>query len=128
MLLLDKLAERQIEQHIETTDCGANTHAGQALDLTVDMHVPSQVRALYRVLKQSGFVPAEVAMHNEIRSLNQLLSCVTCEQERGRAVRRLQVLELQLELKGRGVTTRPLGEYQQQLIQRMDDTTLGNEK
>lgn len=120
MLLLDKLAEHQIERHIEATDCGANTHAGQALDLTVDAHVPPQVRALYRVLKQSGFVPAEVALHNEIKSLNQLLSCVTCEQEQGRAARRLQALELQLELKGRGMTVRPTDEYQQRLVQRMD--------
>ena len=121
MLLLDKLAERQIEQHIENTDCTANALVGQALDLTVDMHVPSQVRALYRILKQSGFVPAEVALHNEIKSLNQLLSCVTCGQERGRAARRLQALELQLELRGRGITPRPVGEYQQQLLQRMDE-------
>lgn len=128
MLLLDKLAERQIEQHIETADCGANTYARQALDLTVDMHVPSQVRALYRVLKQSGFVPEEVALHNQIKSLNQLLSCVTCEQERGRAARRLQALELQLELKGRGISARPVGEYQQQLMQRMEDTSQGNEQ
>ena len=119
MLLLDKLAERQIDQHIKNTDCAANTHTGQVLDLTVDMHVPPQVRGLYRVLKQSGFVPTEVALRSEIKSLNQLLSCVTSEQERGWAARRLQALNLQLEIKGRVIS--PGGEYQQQLMQRMND-------
>lgn len=128
MYLLDQLAEQNITRHLEQDDPSQNTFCGQVLDLTVDAHVPTEVRALYRVLKQSGFVPAEVALHNEMKSLNQLLSCVTCEQERGRAARRLQALELQLELKGRGITTRPVGEYQQQLIQRLDDTTLESEQ
>lgn len=120
MFLLDKLAERQIEQHLESTDSSSNTYVGQALDLSVDAHVPPQVRALYRVLKQSGFVPAEVALHNEIKSLNQLLNCVTCEQERGAAARRLQVLNMQLELKGKAISPKPIAEYQQQLVQRLD--------
>jgi|GEM_PF-2147038 len=128
MLLLDKLAERQIEQHLENTDCGLNPYVGEALDLSVDAHVPAQVRALYRVLKHSGYVPAEVALHNEIQSLTQLLTLVTCEQERGRAARRLQMLNTQLEMRGRAMATKPIAEYQSQLLDQLHTTEPAGDK
>ncbi|MGB0866103.1 MAG: DnaJ family domain-containing protein [Granulosicoccaceae bacterium] len=121
MLLLDQLAEQKIKDHLARVEPGESALCGQALDLTVDAHVPSEVRALFRVLKHSGFVPPEVALRNEVNSLNQLLSCVTCEQERGRVARRLQVLHLQLESQGRSLASKPLAEYQEQLANRLDD-------
>lgn len=126
MLLLDKLAEQQIERHLEQTDCSENSYLGQALDLSVDAHVPAQVRALYRVLKHNGYVPAEIALRDEIQSLTQLLSCVTTnDQQRGQAAKRLQLLQLQLESNGQSRSRKSLlesAEYQSQLLEKLHST------
>ena len=126
MLLLDKLAERKIEEHIASNDCSQNSFVGEALDLSIDAHVPAQVRALYRVLKHNGYVPAEVELRNEIRNLNQLMSSITCEHERGRAARRLQLLSTQLETHGRSIYPRAVADYQQRLLEHMSESRQGS--
>lgn len=120
MLLLDQLAEQKIQDHLSRVDPRQSELCGQALDLDVDAHVPSELRALYRVLKHSGFVPPEVALRDEINSLTRLLGCVADEGERGRVARRLQVLQLQLESRGaKGQGSGLLAEYRDQLTQRL---------
>ncbi len=125
MLLLEQLAERQIEKHIATEDGATNGYRGQAIDLSVDAHVPTQLRALYRVMKHNGFVPAELSLQQEIQHLSQLMRGLSDEDERGRAARRLQLLETQLEMQGRAITPRPAGEYQQQLLHHMGESRPG---
>ena len=125
MLLLHELAEREIEQHLKSADASDNAFAGRALDLSVDMHVPSQLRALYRVLKHNGYVPAEVELRNEMQCLSQLLMAVSCEAERGRAAQRLQVLQMQLENNGRAISPKPIAEYQQQLLEQLHQPIQG---
>lgn len=121
MLLLDQLAEQKIQSHLSQVDPRESSLCGQALDLDVDAHVPSELRALFRVLKHGGFVPAEVALRNEMQSLNRLLTAVTCHEERGRVARRLQVLQMQLESNGRSLSNKPLATYHGQLADRLDE-------
>ncbi len=128
LLLLDKLAERKIEEHIASCDCAQNSFAGEALDLNIDALVPVQVRALYRVLKHNGYLPAEVVLRNEINSLNQLMHSITCVQERGYAAKRLQLLNTQLESQGRALSPKPIADYQQQLLERMHESSAGGSR
>lgn len=120
MYLLDQLAEQKIAQHLEQQNPSDNRFCGQALDFSQDAHVPAEVRALYRVLKHNGFVPAEVAIHKEIQNFTQLLNQAVSEEERGLAAKRLQLLNAQLEMRGRSLSVRPMAEYQQQLVRQMD--------
>ena len=80
--------------------------AGKPLELDDDSHVPEEERAAYRLLKNSGFVPPELA---EISEINALLAQIERDgyagDEDGVAGKRLRALLVKLELAGRPATS-----------------------
>lgn len=65
---------------------------GRPLTLDDDTLVPEDLRVAYRLLKNAGFVPAELAAHGEIRELEQLLQAAATDDERRRLLSRLNYL------------------------------------
>lgn len=105
--LIDKVAESRILEAIENGELDNLPGAGRPLDLGDDSAVPEDLRVAYRVLKNAGFVPPEVAKRAEIAQLQSLLfgpdqsgQSVEDDRERRRAVRRLSLLMTELERKG----------------------------
>ena len=79
--------------------------AGRPLDLDDDSHVPEEERAAYRLLKNSGFVPPELAQISEINTLIAQIEREECVgDDDGAAGKRLRALLVKLELAGRPVT------------------------
>jgi hypothetical protein len=72
--------------------------AGKPLELDDDSHVPEEERAAYRLLKNSGFVPPELA---EISEINALLARIERDgyagDNGGVAGNRLRALLVKLE-------------------------------
>ena len=89
MLALEFLAERKIAEAIERGELDELPGAGKPLDLEDDPLVPEEVRMAYRVLKNAGYVPPEV-------------------QERAKAARKLELLQLKLEPRYYGKVVRKL--------------------
>ena len=81
MNFIDKLAESHIREAIERGDCDKLEGAGRPLRLGDDTWVPEHLRAGYRLLKNAGFVPPELELRREIRSIESLLS--VCEDRSG---------------------------------------------
>jgi hypothetical protein len=81
--------------------------AGKPLELDDDSHVPEEERAAYRLLKNSGFVPPELA---EISEIYALLAQIERDEYAGEAAgesgKRLRALLIKLELAGRPVSAR----------------------
>jgi len=77
--------------------------AGRPLALDDDPLVPEDVRVAHRILKNAGFLPAEVATRHEIASLRALLRQTTDEAEQRRASARLALLESALDARGRAL-------------------------
>ena len=71
--------------------------AGKPLDLTEDKLVPEDLRMAYRILKNAGFVPAEIEERNEAASLRKLVAATADTPERRRALAKLALLEARLE-------------------------------
>ncbi len=65
---------------------------GRPLTLDDDTLVPEDLRVAYRLLKNAGFVPAELTAHGEIRELEQLLQAAATDDERRRLLSRLNYL------------------------------------
>jgi hypothetical protein len=80
--------------------------AGKPLDLTDDRLVPEDVRAAYRILRNAGFVPAELIERREAADLRRLAASVAADDpERRRALAKLALLEARLDARrsrGRG--------------------------
>jgi hypothetical protein len=92
MLTLDAIAERRIREAQERGEFDGLPGAGAPLDLNDDALVPEDLRAAYRVLKNSGFLPPELEVHREIREVEELLRRVDDDGQRMQLVSRINFL------------------------------------
>lgn len=88
----DSIAERRIREAQERGEFDDLPGMGLPLTLDDDTLVPEDLRVAYRLLKNAGFVPPELAAHGEIRQLEQLLQAAETDDERRRLLSRLNYL------------------------------------
>ena len=70
---LDAMAEKHINEARENGVFDDLPGSGKPLQLEDDALVPEELRAAYRILKNSGYVPAEVEALRDMRELEQAL-------------------------------------------------------
>jgi len=96
--MLDSIAERKIAEAIERGELDDLPGAGRPLELDDDALVPEDLRLAYRILKNAGFVPAEVGALNEIAQLERLLAAGEADPAaHSKALRRLALLKTRVE-------------------------------
>jgi hypothetical protein len=93
---VDAIAEQRIREAVERRELEDLPGAGRPLCLDDDAHVPSELRAAYRLLKNSGFLPPELQLRREITETEALIAAAIEPGERSRARRRLEMLRLRL--------------------------------
>ncbi len=119
MNLFEILAEQKIQEAIERGEFDALPGEGKPLELDDDPLVPEDLRAAYRVLKNAGFVPPEVELHNEIRAIEHLLESMPEGERRSRALRKLQLLNLRLAESGARGGVRVPPEYYWKVLDKL---------
>ena len=120
MSVLRRLAEQRIAEALERGEFDELPGAGRPLDLGDDVLVPSELRAIYRVLKNSGYLPPELVLGQEIRAAHQRVAAATTEVERAAAVRRLDSLRVNLEsARGRPLSPALEAAYGERLLDRL---------
>lgn len=77
MNLLEQLAESRIREAQSNGELENLAGSGQPLRLDSDELVDPSLRVAYRILKNAGFVPAEVAQRQQIGSIEALLQQVS---------------------------------------------------
>jgi len=120
MLTLDAIAERRIREAQERGEFDDLPGAGAPLDLEDDALVPAELRAAYRVLKNSGFLPPELEIYREIRDVEQLLQRVADDDERVRVMSRINFLLGRSAAGGRHGDLRIDQEYFERLAERLE--------
>ena len=105
MNALDWIGEQRIEEAIARGELDDLPGAGRPLALDDDALVPAELRMAYRILRNAGFVPAELEQRKEVASLRALIAAATDETERRRACARLALLEMRLEARGARLET-----------------------
>ena len=78
----DMLAEQRIREAQEQGVFDNLPGAGAPLKLDDDAMVPEELRAAYRILKNSGYVPPEVAALHDLREIEQMLEHAVDDEER----------------------------------------------
>ena len=63
--------------------------AGKPLDLDEDLLVPEDVRMAYRILRNAGFVPAEIEARREVADLQKLIAATVDRPAKRRALAKL---------------------------------------
>ncbi|HEB50270.1 MAG TPA: DUF1992 domain-containing protein [Desulfobulbus sp.] len=100
MTALNWIAERKIRQAIEEGNMADLSHWKNRPMPEDDMkHVPPELRMGYRILKNAGYIPEEVALRREIVNTEELLAHATDEREKYRQLKRLNYLKFKLEMR-----------------------------
>ena len=121
MWLLDQWAERHILDAQRQGEFDNLPGSGQPLILDDDSHVPADLRAGYRLLKNAGCLPPELEQRKEAVELADLLKGIRKDDPRhGELCRRLALVEL--KLRQAGIDTDFLhGEYSERLMQKINE-------
>ena len=118
MLTLDAIAERRIREAQERGEFDGLPGAGAPLPLDDDALVPEDLRAAYRVLRNSGHLPPELDAHREIREIEQLLRAAG-DAERSRLVSRMNFLMSRSPARGRRGDLRVEQDYLEKFAERL---------
>ncbi len=96
---LHRIAEKKIEKFLEEGRGHDLSHwKNKPLPLEDDMaNVPPSLRMAYRILRNAGYVPEEVALQKEIVRLEDMLAHCSDEQEKVRQLKKLNFLRFKLE-------------------------------
>ena len=115
MWLLDQWAERHITEAQAKGEFDNLPGIGEPLILDDDSHVPPELRAGYRLLKNAGCLPPELEQRKEAIQLLDILKGIRQEVSR-------QLSLLELKLRQAGLSTEFLrGEYADKLLNKIND-------
>lgn len=115
-----QLAEARITEAMARGDFEDLPGKGKRLDLSDDPLVATELRMAYRILKNAGYVPPEVALRKEINHIQTLLAELPDTASRAHTARRLNLLYAKLSAQ-RGEETPMIVEqaYRGKLLARM---------
>lgn len=95
MHAFESIAEQRIQEALVRGELDGLPGEGQPLDLDDDRLVPEELRMVYRVLKNSGYVPPEVQTLKDIAELERRILESSGEQ-RSQALKKLRLLCMQV--------------------------------
>ena len=120
MFLFQRLAEQRIQEAREEGAFDDLPGQGEPLALDDDSMVPEELRTAYRMLKNAGHLPPELAPNAEIREIEDLLQHVDDPEQQRQAKARLEVLVERVQLgRGRGSSLKTEQIYKEKLLERL---------
>ncbi|MFH7326558.1 DUF1992 domain-containing protein [Desulfurivibrio sp. C05AmB] len=93
---IEIIAERRISQAIAEGTLDGGSCKGKPLVFEDHSHIPADLRMAYKILKNAGYLPPELATSREIRQLEDLIAAGEDEHTRLRQMKKLKVLNLKL--------------------------------
>lgn len=121
MHIFPTIAEERIRAAQERGDFENLPGSGKPLVLVDDSAIPEDLRMAYKVLRNSGFLPPELADRKEISRVLDLLE--GCEDVRTVAaeMRRLDAILFRMRQRGRNILLEEQDEYYKKVVSRMGD-------
>lgn len=98
MICFEKIAERRIVEAIREGAFDNLPGAGKPLKLEDDSHLPEDLRIAYKILKNAGFVPPEVALQKEIATVEDVLAGMEDTKVKYRQLKKLNFLITKLNI------------------------------
>jgi len=121
MWLLDQWAERHILDAQKQGEFESLNGSGKPLQLDDDSHVPPELRAAFRMLKNAGCLPPELQQRKQAVELADLLKTVREDDPRYHSLhKQLTLLELKLQQAGQS-TDFLRGDYADKLFDKIKE-------
>ena len=119
MICFQKIAERRIIEAIREGAFDNLPGAGQPLKLEDDSYVPEDLRIAYKILKNAGYVPREVALRKEIAKAEDLLDGMEDTKAKYSQIKKLNFLIMKLNaLRGTSANLEKAQRYEKKLVER----------
>ena len=119
MICFQKIAERRIVEAIQEGAFDGLPGAGQPLKLEDDSHIPEDLRIAYKILKNAGYVPPEVALRKEIATTEEVLAGMPDTKTKYRQVKKLNFLITKLNmLRQTSTSLEKCQRYEKKLVER----------
>ena len=119
MICFQKIAERRILQAIREGAFDDLPGAGKPLKLEDDSHLPEDLRIAYKILKNAGYVPREVALRKEIAKAEDLLDGMEDTKAKYSQIKKLNFLIMKLNtLRGTSANLEKAQRYEKKLVER----------
>jgi hypothetical protein len=119
MICFQKIAERRILEAIKEGAFDDLPGAGQPLNLEEDSHVPEDLRVAYKILKNAGYLPQEVALRKEIEQTEDLLARMEDTRAKYRQLKKLNFLIMKLNMTRKAATGLEKNQrYEKKLVDR----------
>jgi len=114
------VSEDRIRKAIEEGQFDNLEGAGKPLKPDEAQNLPPELRMAYRVLKNGGYVPAEIAEEQEITRTIDLLEHMKDEGERYRQMQKLNVMIMKMnERRGRPVSLDVTDDYYRRIVEKV---------
>ncbi|EKT60336.1 DUF1992 domain-containing protein [Providencia sneebia] len=98
MSAIDDWAERHIQEALNKGELNNLKGEGQPLLLDDDSQIPAELRAGYRILKNSGYLPPELQQRKDALSLAEMLKGLSHDDPNYQPLcKQLALLELKLK-------------------------------
>lgn len=95
---LELIAERKIDEFFQKEGGPDLSHwRNKPLPVEDMSNVPTDLRMAYKILKNAGYVPEEVALQKEIARTEDLLAHCRDEKEKLKQLKKLNFLQFKLE-------------------------------
>lgn len=98
MEFFTKIAERRILEAIENGEFDNLEGKGKPIIFEDETWIPEDLRMAYRFLKNSGCIPPELEMRNEIINMSALMNTIDDDKERLKKIRELNFKLLKINL------------------------------
>ena len=115
------IAERKIEEYLRSDRVPDLSHWKNRPMPVDDMrHVPPELRMAYKLLKNAGYVPEEVALQKEIVRTEDLLAECRDEKEKLKQMKKLNYLQFKLDCRmGRRIRIESDSPYYDKVVDRV---------
>jgi len=114
-----KIAEQRIREAAENGEFDNLEGIGRPLQFEDETWIPEDLRAGYRILKNSGCIPPELELRKEVLSLRDLIDTIDEDRERLRKIRELNFKLLKLnELRKKPFCLDKFPEYEEKFYRK----------
>ena len=118
--VIQSIAERRIEESMAKGDFDDLPGRGRPLELEDDSHVPPELRMAYKVLKNAGYLPPELADRKEINTILDLLEHCEDGAEKLRQMQKLDVILMRMKSRrSRSVAITENDPYYEKVVRRI---------
>jgi len=124
MEIFAKIAEQKIREALDEGVFDDLPGSGRPLNFEDDSFVPEDLRMAYRVLRNAGCVPPELALRREATGLTDLLAGLEDEQARLKIIRRIDLILLQInEMRKRPVNLEAFPGYEERFYDKLSGSS-----